>query len=227
MDIKYCSQAYLMDLMVRMAHHSTAIEGNTLTLGETKSILIDQIVPKTTTLRELYEVANYKRLMPFLEDETDKPISLSVIQNIHRILLDNIDDRAGQFKRQANMIIGASFIPTAPYLVPSELKNWADTLAYRLTHDQTNEEKVFSIMEQHVRFEHIHPFPDGNGRTGRALMVYSCFEQHIVPIIIEKEQRAEYISLMNDSDARGLADMALALQKKEYERWQLFEQSGM
>lgn len=225
MDIKTCKRAYLLDLMVRMAHHSTAIEGNTLTQGDTKTILIDQIVPQTTSLRELFEVLNYKRLMPFLEDQADRPITLSTIQSIHSILMDQIDDRAGKFKTQRNIILGASFIPTEPYLVPSELKNWADTLQYRLDNAKTDHDKVFSIMEQHVRFEHIHPFPDGNGRTGRALIVYSCFQQKLTPIVIEKEQRKKYIELMNNRDVDGLTQMAEALQAKELERFHFFESS--
>ena len=56
----YLSTAYLDDLMVRMAHHSTAIEGNSLTQGETKSVLIDGYVPRAIDLRELNEVLNYK-----------------------------------------------------------------------------------------------------------------------------------------------------------------------
>ena len=62
------SDDYLDDLMVRMAHHSTAIEGNTLTQGETKSILIDGYVPRAMDMRELHEVLNYMTFMPFLRD---------------------------------------------------------------------------------------------------------------------------------------------------------------
>lgn len=59
----YISSEYLQDLLVRMAHHSTAIEGNSLSLGETKSILIDGYIPRPIELRELNEVNNYKNIL--------------------------------------------------------------------------------------------------------------------------------------------------------------------
>ncbi len=63
---------YMLDLMGRMAHHSTAIEGNSLTQGETKSVLIDQFIPRPMDLRELNEVLNYRKLLPYLEEHTGR-----------------------------------------------------------------------------------------------------------------------------------------------------------
>lgn len=224
MDWKKAGRAYLLDLMVRMAHHSTAIEGNTLTLGDTRSILINGIVPKATKLRELWEVLNYKDLVPYLTEHAEDTISLAMIQDVNGILMQYIDRRAGHFKEAENMIVGASFIPTHPSQVPQALIQWGDTLAYRLEHAASDAEKVEVIMDQHIRFERIHPFADGNGRTGRALMIHSCMQQGLVPIVIEKEQRDEYIVLMNREDTAGLTELALDLQKKEAERMALFAQ---
>lgn len=227
MDIKTCKRAYLLDLMVRMAHHSTAIEGNTLTLGDTRTILINGIVPKTTKLREVHEVENYKDLLPYLLDHYVEKITLRTIQDVNQILMDKIDRRGGHFKTSENMIIGASFIPTHPSMVPAELIQWCDNLEYRLDHAQSDDDKTAVIMEQHVKFERIHPFADGNGRTGRALMIYSCFQQKMVPIIIEKEQRDEYIQLMNTENIAGLVSLAKELQKQERERFDLFARSDV
>ena len=121
----------------------------------------------------------------------------------------------GTFKTIPNVILGANFIPTEPYLVLSELKNWCDTLAYRLEIARTLEETIEAIMEQHLRFERIHPFSDGNGRTGRALIVHSCLQQSIPPIIIPKEMGSRYIQMMGDGDVRGLTEMGLALIREE------------
>ena len=76
------SPEYLSDLMVRMAHHSTAIEGNTLTQGETKSVLVDGYVPRAMDMRELNEVLNYKAFMTFLVEQSisGTPLSLSLIR---------------------------------------------------------------------------------------------------------------------------------------------------
>lgn len=64
------------------------------------------------------------------------------------------------------------------------------------------EEKIEVIMDQHLRFERIHPFPDGNGRTGRALIVHSCLQQGIAPIIINKAGRQEYMNLLSNKDVK-------------------------
>ena len=213
---------YLQDLMVRMAHHSTAIEGNSLTQGETKSVLIDEYIPRPMDLRELNEVLNYKVLLPYLLEHQKEEITLSGIKDINEIIMTNIDSRGGQFKVIANAIIGADFTPTPPYMVPEELKKWVDDLSWRLENSADEDGKIFSIMDQHLRFEHIHPFADGNGRTGRALIIWSCLHESLTPIIIEKEQRKAYINALNRSDAKGLFSLAKEIQEKEKERMALF-----
>lgn len=213
---------YLLDLMVRMAHHSTAIEGNSLTQGETKSVLVDQYIPRPMDLRELNEVLNYKDLLPYLLEHQEEEITLAGIQDVNQIIMKNIDDRGGHFKVVANAIIGADFTPTPPYMVPEELKKWTDDLSYRIAYCKTEEEKVQAIMELHLRFERIHPFADGNGRTGRALMIWSCLHNHLTPIVIEKEQRNRYINALNRNDTHELTALAQEIQAKEKERMKLF-----
>ena len=145
----------------------------------------------------------------------EEPISLQIIKETHRHLMEGLVHDPGTFKMIPNVILGANFIPTEPYLVLSELKNWCDTLAYRLEIAKTLEETIEAIMEQHLRFERIHPFSDGNGRTGRALIVHSCLQQGIPPIIIPKEMGSRYIQMMGDRDVRGLTEMGLALIREE------------
>lgn len=70
---------YMEDLLVRMAHHSTAIEGNSLTLGDTRTIIISNRIPHAMDMREFYEVRNYKDLQIFLEKKVDSPIEISDI----------------------------------------------------------------------------------------------------------------------------------------------------
>ncbi|MBR3722659.1 MAG: Fic family protein [Selenomonadaceae bacterium] len=222
------SEKYLDDLMVRMAHHSTAIEGNTLTLGETKSILIDGYVPRPMNMRELYEVVNYKAFIPFLTANIGMrtPLSLNLIKSVHAILCkDAIESVPGDFKRIPNQIIGANFTPTPPYLVPSALQDWILNLEAQLQHSDNNNLKVEAICRQHIAFEHIHPFPDGNGRVGRALMVYTCLFMDMPPIVIPVNRKGEYISYLNTEDIRGFTDFALQLQNDESARMR-FEFTG-
>lgn len=212
---------YLDDLMVRMAHHSTAIEGNTLTLGETKSILIDGYIPRAMDMRELYEVQNYRSLMPFLVTalQSGTPITLDFIRDIHRLLCTNaIDTAAGEFKKIPNLVLGADFTPTPPYMVPTALEDWRLDLAAQLSAATDAAAKITAICQQHITFEHIHPFADGNGRTGRALMVYSALASGLPPINIPVTERKKYLAYMNNSDATGLATFAHELMTAELPR---------
>ncbi|SNV58105.1 Fic family protein [Veillonella rodentium] len=213
---------YIDDMIVRMAHHSTAIEGNTLTQGETKSILLDNMIPRKMELREFYEVSNYREYLAFLMESYRAPITIETIKETQRLLLAHIRDDNGQFKVVQNMVIGADFELTKPYQVPEALKNWSDTLQYRLDIAVTDEDKIRAIMEQHLQFERIHPFADGNGRTGRALIVHSCLQQELAPIIINKDDRGEYMTLLNDGDLNGLYELGFILFNQEKERMILF-----
>lgn len=219
------TQNYLDDLLVRMAHHSTAIEGNTLTLGETKSILIDGYIPRAIDLREYNEVANYKKYIKFMAESLKKErcVDNELIKETHQLLCDEaIEGIPGKFKVIRNAIIGADFETTEPYLVPQELKNWCDDLHYRLENANSNIDKLQIICEQHIKFEKIHPFSDGNGRVGRSLIVYSCLQSDMAPAVIPVDKRKEYINYLNNGDAKGLTSFANKLQKVEINKMNVF-----
>ena len=117
--------------MVRMAYHSTAIEGNSLTQGETKSVLIDGYVPRAIDLRELNEVLNYKaftkEMVRFLQE--GREVNGEFIKEIHAVLCrEAIESVPGKFKTQPNMVIGADFIPSPPYRVPMDIEQWRQDL---------------------------------------------------------------------------------------------------
>lgn len=141
MSLKF-SYSYVNDMLVRMAHHSTAIEGNTLTEYEAKCILLDGMIPRAMHEREFYEVKNYKKYMGFLTDTYPNEITVQIIKDTHSYLLQDIREDKGAFKTVRNIIIGTDFMPTEPYLVPAELKNWCHTLEYRLNISNTVEEKI-------------------------------------------------------------------------------------
>lgn len=150
----YLSTAYLDDLMVRMAYHSTAIEGNSLTQGETKSVLIDGYVPRAIDLRELNEVLNYKaftkEMVRFLKEEREA--NGEFIKEIHSILCrEAIESVPGKFKTQPNMVIGADFTPSPPYRVPVDIEQWRQDLDYQLKNAADARTMVEAICCQHFR----------------------------------------------------------------------------
>ena len=212
---------YMEDILVRMAHHSTAIEGNTLTQAETISILIHNFIPRDMSEREYYEVKNYRKAFNTLL-EADRKITTELIKKYNKYIMENLHDLNGKFKTTQNLILGAEFEPTKPYLVPFEIEDWCNNLSYRLENAKTNEEKVEIIMDQHIKFEKIHPFNDGNGRTGRLLIIHSCLKEDLEPIIIPKEEKGKYINLLASENLKELTKWALQLQEKERDRIEKF-----
>lgn len=212
---------YMEDILVRMAHHSTAIEGNTLTQAETISILIHNFIPRDMSEREYYEVKNYRKAFNTLL-EADRKITTELIKKYNKYIMENLHDLNGKFKTTQNLILGAEFEPTKPYLVPFEIEDWCNNLNYRLDNAKTNEEKVEIIMDQHIKFEKIHPFNDGNGRTGRLLIIHSCLKEDLEPIIIPKEENGKYINLLASENLKELTKWALQLQEKERDRIEKF-----
>ena len=212
---------YMEDMLVRMAHHSTAIEGNTLTQAETISILIHNFIPRDMSEREYYEVKNYRKAFNTLL-EADRKITTELIKKYNKYIMENLHDLNGKFKTTQNLILGAEFEPTKPYLVPFEIEDWCNNLSYRLENAKTNEKKVEIIMDQHTKFEKIHPFNDGNGRTGRLLIIHSCLKEGLEPIIIPKEEKGKYINLLACENLKELTKWALLLQEKERDRIEKF-----
>ena len=212
---------YMEDMLVRMAHHSTAIEGNTLTQAETISILIHNFIPRDMSEREYYEVKNYRKAFNTLL-EADRKMTTELIKKYNKYIMENLHDLNGKFKTTQNLILGAEFEPTKPYLVPFEIEDWCNNLSYRLDNAKTNEEKVEIIMDQHIKFEKIHPFNDGNGRTGRLLIIHSCLKEDLEPIIIPKEEKGKYINLLACENLKELTKWALLLQEKERDRIEKF-----
>lgn len=212
---------YIKDLLVRMAHHSTAIEGNSLTQGETSSILISGYIPRDMSEREYYEVKNYKKAFEYLLDNDEK-MSPTLIKNYHKIIMNNLRDDAGNYKKTENIILGADFEPTKPYQIPLVLQEWCDNFNYRIKNSTSNKEKVQVILEEHIKFERIHPFGDGNGRTGRMLILDSCMKENILPIIIPKEEKNKYISFLETENYEKFTEWGLELQEVEKKKIDIF-----
>lgn len=215
---------YMLDLCVRMAHHSTAIEGNTLTLAQSKSVIVDNYIPIAVKEREFYEVRNYRYLTPLLMEalQANEIINNELIKKFHSVVMRDLHKEAGMFKMVENMIIGADFEPTKPYLVASELKNWCDNLQYKLESTNSLEDKLAAIFESHIQFEKIHPFSDGNGRVGRLLIVCSCLEQSIAPLVIPQDKREFYIACLSENRVDDLVEFGTQLVLVEKERMRAF-----
>ena len=224
MDIETINYEYFLDLLVRMTHHSNAIEGNTLTLNETATIILDSIIPGSKSVREVFEVLNHKKAIDYMinELENEKKLDIYMIKNINKEILDRLNDNAGNFKNSSNAIIGANFETSTPSQTSILTKNWIENLNYRLELCKNNNEKLLEILHSHIEFERIHPFSDGNGRTGRLIMLYLCFQEKISPFVIKKGDRALYMNYLREQNTNIIFERVKELQAFEERRMKQF-----
>ena len=223
--IEKLTKEYLDDLLVRLAHHSSAIEGNTITLNQTVSIIVNDTIPGSINKREFYEVENHKQAFEYIQHNllNGEKLSLGVIKEIHRLLLDHLDFNRGNFKNISNAIVGAEFDTASPEQTPNLMYQWLNNYEYLMENSKTEEEKIRIILEKHIEFERIHPFNDGNGRTGRMIMLYSLLENSLPPIIISKELKPRYILGLAEQDTDLLYNLVQPLIEKEKDRMQKFQ----
>ncbi|PID63579.1 MAG: cell filamentation protein Fic [Gammaproteobacteria bacterium] len=210
---------YLDDLTVRLSHHSTAIEGNTISLNDTATIILNDTLPTRTRIskREFYEVENHGRAVQFILDElvNNKPLDLYGVQKINELLLDRLIRHAGKFKTQENAIRGADFETAPPSQTPFLCHQWFDNTMYRLEHANSDEEKIKEILSSHIDFERIHPFQDGNGRTGRLVMFYLMLQENMYPFVITKEDKNHYLDVLSHKDISGFYELVVPCIERE------------
>ena len=221
----YLPREYIDDLLVRIAYHSSAIEGNTISLADTVTILLHETIPGKVSKREFYEIENHKQAHEYVIDqlENNESLSLNIVRGINTQLMDHLNFDRGMWKTHDNAIVGADFNTASAHDVPYLMKQWIDNLNYRLHQSKTDEEKIKHILEMHIDFERIHPFSDGNGRTGRLLIIYSLLEHDISPIIIPVDLKPDYIRFLANKDSEGLYNLLYPIALEESKRRKAFE----
>ncbi|HFI0397682.1 TPA: Fic family protein [Streptococcus suis] len=215
------SQDYLDDLLVRMAYHSSGIEGNTISLPETVSIILESTLPgKHKSIREFYEIENHKQAFQALlfALDNEEELSLGLVKDIHALLMDRLQHDRGQFKSVQNAIIGATFKTASPEETPFLMQQWVDNANYRLGLSLEIAELLEVLADVHIQFERIHPFSDGNGRTGRLILMFQSMHKLGVPVLISKEDRALYMELLAEQDVVGLSQLLKRSLEFEKER---------
>lgn len=183
------------DLVLRWTYHSNAIEGNTLTLKETK-VALEGITIGGKTMREHFEAINHREAIFFVEDLVKKnaPLSQWQIKSIHQLILKNIDDKNAGVYRKTNVIIsGAEHLPPEALHVESEMQDfftWYQTTGLSL-------HPVERAARVHADFVKIHPFVDGNGRTARLLMNLELMKSGFPPAVLPVEKRLDYYEALD------------------------------
>ena len=202
------------NFLVEFTHDSTSIEGNTLTLIETKMILTDRIVPAETSLKELDEVRDHASAWQFVKENVRKgmPLSENLIKDVHERVVPAAGI-GGIYRSIPVYIRGAQHVPPHPHKVWDAMKNFT----YRMEHDEFSApiEKAAWI---HAEFVKIHPFQDGNGRTARLIMNYFLLAHGFPPTSIKHKNRQEYFAALEDYALHDLIATFAALLRANMER---------
>lgn len=180
--------------LINFAVNSTSIEGNTITLKQAYDLFKENILPKNRTLREVHDLTNTKNVLEFLREEKPK-INERLIIKIHDMLLENIDERKG-FRNHEIRIFGQPFNPSPVKYLESDISillNW-----YKENKNKLSPLVLATLF--HHKFENIHPFSDGNGRTGRVLMNHILYLLDYPPVIISRRFRKQYLDNMKNAD---------------------------
>jgi len=181
-------------------YNSNAIEGNSLTRQETEVILEYGVTVKGKPLKDHLEVKGQEYAINFLNNiiKENEVLSLRLIKEFHALILGPVDPEiAGQFKKFKNKIVGSSFETSDPIFVEEDLE--------KILKDyfSSTENAIEKIAKFHANFEKIHPFSDGNGRTGRLVMNFELMKAGYPICIIKNEDRLEYYNSLNEAQANN------------------------
>lgn len=189
--------------LVEHTYNSNAIEGNTLTLQETALVLQGVTIDKKP-LKDHLEAVGYKEAFQYIEElaKQDKDLSEYDIKSIHNLVLADRPEDRGTFRRVNVRIAGALTNPVQPYLIEPKIeellnnyKVWSETMHI-----------VERVAIFHLQFESIHPFIDGNGRTGRLVMNLQLIKEGLPAINIKFADRRKYYDAFDEYSKTGSSD---------------------
>lgn len=176
-------------------YNSNAIENSTLTLKETEKILLDMEVSRDVSLREVFEAKNLARVIGYIRNKSQETeVNKELILLLHQMLIGGIDDNiAGRFRKSGEYVrVGTYVAPASEHvekMIESILIEYtSNLLTYFLD----------KIAKFHLDFETIHPFCDGNGRIGRALINYQLLRFGFPVTIIRDKEKKDYYKAFSD-----------------------------
>ena len=204
-------------LRIEWNYHSNAIEGNSLTLGETRSLILHGLTAQGKPLRDHLDIEGHDEAVKAIEDavKSKEAFNQVFIRNLHTMLLkepyetdaETLDGlrvkrriTIGDYKTQPNNVrtsTGETYYFTPPEQVQSAMSDLVDW--YRKKEDE-GEHPIIMAATFHYRFVRIHPFDDGNGRMARLLMNMILIKHGYTVALIPREERGEYINTLERAD---------------------------
>ena len=186
------------EFIIEYTYNSNAIEGNTLTLRETDLVLRGLTIDQKP-LKDHMEVVGHKEAFDLVSElvKDNVPISENIIKQIHYLVLADKKEDRGVYRRVPVRIMGAQHEPVQPYLIGPKMEQ----LLYDFA--ASTEHIVTKLARFHIEFEGIHPFIDGNGRTGRLLVNLELMKAGFPPIDIKFTDRITYYNAFDEYHAKN------------------------
>jgi len=186
------------EFTVEYTYNSNAIEGNTLTLRETDMVLRGLTIDQKP-LKDHMEAVGHKEAFDFVRElvQDQVPLSERIVQQIHYLVLADKKDDRGVYRRVPVRIMGAQHEPVQPYLIQPRMEQ------LMLAYAESTEHIVTKLARFHIEFEGIHPFIDGNGRTGRLLVNLELMKAGYPPIDIKFTDRIAYYKAFDEYHIKG------------------------
>lgn len=181
------------EFTVEYTYNSNAIEGNTLTLRETDLVLRGLTIDRKS-LKDHMEAVGHKEAFEYVRElvKDNVPISEAVIKQIHYLVLADKKEDRGVYRRVPVRIMGAQNEPVHPYLIEPKMEQLLTTFF------ESDEHIVTKLARFHIEFEGIHPFIDGNGRTGRLLVNLELMKAGYPPIDVKFTDRLSYYNAFDE-----------------------------
>ena len=194
-------QELLDKLTLYLTYHTNTIEGSTMTLSDVEDVIFDHKVLSNRTAIEQAEARNHQAALHWLIDLIihDQKLACDeeLILSIHLRLMNGIISDAGKYRNHAVRILGSRVV-LANYSKISELVKGLDE------GDSVEQDLVSKLAQTHAKFEQIHPFSDGNGRTGRLIMLVQALLDGKVPPLIRKERKHAYYKALEIAQTKGI-----------------------
>lgn len=198
-----------------LAYNSNKLEGSTLTEEQTASLFDNGTLPKSDDYyraKDVEEMNGHFLMFNYMLDTLDDPLTQEIIKQFHYELKSGVfEDRAngyaiGDYKKRANMI--GMYQTVRP-------ENVTDEMTLLIEWYSSQKINIPVLAEFHARYESIHPFQDGNGRTGRLILFRECLKNGIVPVVIEDLNRNEYLDALKEYREEKKLNKLFTLFEKE------------